>query len=265
MKIAICFYGLVGSVSDKNGNGIPLDPSIAYKYYKKNIFDINDEVDVFIHSSSIDQKNKLIKLYKPKNYIIEKQVLFPHSNHHPFLNKGIVRKVQMFLLKTFKNNSYLKLKKIREMESFRAHSRWYSVQKSIQLMRDYEQENDFKYDCVMSTRLDISFFKSVNFKNFDMSFFYASNWNDAPNNKKNISSNFLNQNTSKAFLDLWFFSNSNLMYKFAALYDKIDKYPVNPHTSSFRHVITFTKKIKYVFYRWHDHELIRRKFFKSEK
>ena len=39
MKIALCFYGLVGSVSDKNGNGIPLDPSIAYKHYKKNIFD----------------------------------------------------------------------------------------------------------------------------------------------------------------------------------------------------------------------------------
>jgi hypothetical protein len=265
MKIALCFYGLVGSVSDKNGNGVPLDPSIAYKHFKKNIFDVNDEVDVFIHSWSNDHKNILIKLYKPKSYIIEKQILFPKSKHHPFLTKGIVKKAQMFLLKIFKSNSYLKLKEIGEKESFRAYSRWYSVNKSVDLMRDFEIKNNFSYDCVMSTRLDAPFFKPVIFKNFDMSFFYASNWNDAPNKKTNASANFLNQNVGKAFLDLWFFSNSKLMFKFSKLFDKIDQYPVNPHTSSYRHVITFTNNIKYVFYRWYDHELIRRKFFDSVK
>ena len=54
MRIAICFYGLVGSVCDKNGQGVPLDPAIGYKYYKENIFDTNDEVDVFIHSWSVE-------------------------------------------------------------------------------------------------------------------------------------------------------------------------------------------------------------------
>ena len=265
MKIALCFYGLVGSVSDKNGKGITLDPSIAYKHYKENIFDVNDEVDVFIHSYSIAQKNILLKLYKPKNYIIEKQVLFPKSKYHPFLTKGIFKKVRMFLLKKFKSSSYLKLKELEENESFRAYSRWYSVKKSVELMRDYEKTNNFSYQCVMSTRLDAPFFKPVIFKNFDMSFFYASNWNDAPNKKTNAPANFLNQNLGKGFLDLWFFSNSKLMIKFSKLYDKIDLYPVNPHTSSYRHVISFTNNIKYVFYRWYDHELIRRKFFDSDK
>jgi len=92
MKIAICFFGLAGSVSDKNGNGIPLDPSIAYKYYKENIFDKNDEVDIFIHSCSLSVKERLIELYKPKKFIIERQVLFPNSKYHPYLTKGLIRR-----------------------------------------------------------------------------------------------------------------------------------------------------------------------------
>ena len=151
------------------------------------------------------------------------------------------------------------------MESFRAHSRWYSVKQSISLMRKHELKNNFSYDCVMSTRLDIGFFKPISFKKFDMSYFYDSNWNDAPKKKNNIPANYLNQNIGKGFLDLWFFSNSDLMFEFSKLFDKINDYPINPHTSSYKHLIKLTKRIKYVFYRWHDHELIRRKFFESEK
>ena len=183
MKIAICFYGLVGSVSDKNGTGTSLDPSIAFNYYKENIFDKNHELDIFIHSYSIKSRDTLINLYKPKKYIIEEQVNFPKSKYHPFLNKGLFRKIQMILLKIFKNKSYKKLKETRENASFRAYSRWYSVKKSVELMKTFELENNLKYDCVMSTRLDASFFKPLIFKDFDMSFFYASNWNDAPDKK----------------------------------------------------------------------------------
>ena len=89
MKIAICFYGLVGSVSDKNGVGRLLDPKIVYDYYKKNIFNKNDDVDIFIHSYSVETKQKLIDLYNPVDYTIENQVLFPQSEKHPFLNKRI--------------------------------------------------------------------------------------------------------------------------------------------------------------------------------
>ena len=38
MRIAICFYGLVGSVNNKNGQGQSLDPLIAYNLYRDNIF-----------------------------------------------------------------------------------------------------------------------------------------------------------------------------------------------------------------------------------
>lgn len=265
MKIAICFYGLVGSISDKNGKGISLDPTIAFNYYKQNIFDYNDNIDVFIHSYSVLSKDKLTSLYNPKDFIIEEQVSFPESKNHPHIQKGIITRIKMFLLKTFKRKSYLKLIDLKEKESFRAHSRWYSVRESINLMRNYELKNGITYDCVMSTRLDVAFFKPVIFKNFDLSFFYASNWNDAPNIENNLPANFLNQNIGKGFLDFWFFSNSNFIYKFSKLFDSIEKYPISPHTSSYRHVISFTNKIKYVMFRWHDHEMIRRKLYNSEK
>ena len=37
MRIAICFYGLVG-VKTKNIARDPLDPQVCYNYYKKTFF-----------------------------------------------------------------------------------------------------------------------------------------------------------------------------------------------------------------------------------
>ena len=107
MKIALCFYGLVGSINDKNGNGIPLDPSIAYDYYKKNIFNENDTIDIFIHSYSISAKEKLLNLYNPVDYIIENQVNFPQSENHPSINNRYAERLKMLFLKIFKKTSYL--------------------------------------------------------------------------------------------------------------------------------------------------------------
>ena len=38
MRIAICYYGLVGSKNKKYGKGELLDPKICYEYYKKKHF-----------------------------------------------------------------------------------------------------------------------------------------------------------------------------------------------------------------------------------
>ena len=48
MKVAICFYGLVGSATSKYGSGENLDPTIAYKYYKKNVFS-NLKILIFLY------------------------------------------------------------------------------------------------------------------------------------------------------------------------------------------------------------------------
>jgi len=263
--MALCFYGLVGSVADKNGQGISLDPSIAHRYYKENILDLNNEVDIFIHSWSINSKEELVELYNPKKFIIESQVSFPDSKKHPSIKGSFFEQLKMGYLKLFKRNNYFNKKEIKEKEAFRAYSRWYSVKQSIQLMRNYELDNGFHYDCVMSTRLDIAFFKPVVFKKFDMNFFYASNWNDSSNRNEKNEANKLNRHKGKGFLDFWFFSNTKTMYLFSKLFDDIEHYSISPHSSSYQHLKTITCNVKYVYYRWFDHEMIRRKFFNSKK
>ena len=51
MKIAICFYGLVGSKDKKYGKGEALDPTISYKFYKKMFLNIlKTMMYLYIHS-----------------------------------------------------------------------------------------------------------------------------------------------------------------------------------------------------------------------
>lgn len=265
MKIAICFYGLVGSISDKNGKGKSINPELGFNYFKKNILNPRDDFHVFIHSWSIDQKSKLLELYNPNDYIIETQKIFKNDYWLNFSLEEIRAKITFFLLFIVKNNNFKKLYNLKIEEYLRAKSRWYSVKQSIDLMKKYEQKNNIKFDCVMSTRLDVAFFKKINFSDYNMNYFYASNWNDAPNKFNNFTLNYKNNNEGKGLLDFWFFSNSNNMKAFAKLYNRINYYPVCPHFSSKKHLDYLKITIRYIFYRWVDHEMIRRKFFKSEK
>ena len=102
-------------------------------------------------------------------------------------------------------------------------------------------------------------------KNYDLSKFYASHWNDYPNKNNEFKMNLKNHNLGKGFLDFWFFSNSYTMDKFGKLYNEIDKYQISPHISSFQHAISNKFNIDYTFYRWQDHEMIRRKKFLAIK
>ena len=75
MRIAFCLVGIVGYV-EKYGSGKPIDPNVAHEYNKKHIFDVNDNVDVFIHSWSTEFREEILNLYKPKKHIIEEQIDF---------------------------------------------------------------------------------------------------------------------------------------------------------------------------------------------
>ena len=100
-----------------------------------------------------------------------------------------------------------------------------------------------------------------------MNYFYASYRNDAPSKENNFTANYENHFKETQFQDLWFFSNSENMDKFAFLYDEIENYEVSPHVSSKQHVDKFIgkNKIRYTLYRWFDHEMIRRKFFEAQE
>ena len=62
MKIALCFSGQVRSFEK------------GYEYYKRNLLDHYD-VDVYIHSWKFQDSNKLVDLYKPKDYLFEDKLM----------------------------------------------------------------------------------------------------------------------------------------------------------------------------------------------
>ena len=92
-----------------------------------------------MHSWSTDYEKGLVDVYKPKNYIIEKQIDFKQSS--------------------VRQNSIA--------------SRWYSLAMVNQLKSLYEEENDFKYDWVMLSRFDYVFNKDLIFKDLDNKYFCA--------------------------------------------------------------------------------------------
>lgn len=226
MKIALCLHGLTGGNTGGNGVGIPLDLETPFNSFKKHLLDKND-IDIFMHSWSIDKKEELIQLYSPKQTLFEPQITF-NDKHH---KENIVK------------------------------SRWYSAKKSIEIKTEYSQQNNIKYDMVISCRFDLIWFSDFNFNEYSPYNFYVSNWNhNGPNNvgpylKENL-------NTDYGFLDFWFCSNDDYMNKFSLLYDNIDKLFLKVGPSNHRISYDFAKQlnlpISYTKYRGYDCEMYRR-------
>lgn len=61
MKLALCFCGQARSFEK------------GYEYYKRNLLDHFD-VDVYIHSWKFPESDKLVELYKPKDYLFENKL-----------------------------------------------------------------------------------------------------------------------------------------------------------------------------------------------
>ena len=210
MKIAFCLHGNVGMLYTHKRNykwDQYIDYRIGYTHFKKHIFDINNNVDVFIHSWNTDFEKGIKDIYKPKLSLFEKQKTFGAEWKDEV---GATRKEHMF-------------------------SRWYSAKESLRLKREYEEKNNFTYDYVISTRFDLLFLQNLNFNLFeDNSLLYV------PLNK-----NFMSHNPR--ILDYFFFSNSKNMDKYiGGLYNwllprlkiKDESGKVDSHTDS----MVFAKK-----------------------
>lgn len=235
MKVALCFSGIVGGIKGKNGKGQIIDPSIAAKTWKDNFLSIND-TDVFFHTWSVDQEDKLLDLYDPKRFISEKQMDFTDGK--------------------------------RGSEAWRSASRWYGTKQVIELKKSYEREKNFKYDAVILSRFDMMWFTKVDLSKYDMKYWYASNWNDSIKGKNSPTQpNRANHFLGQGFLDLWFFSNSHFMDKFGTLYDHRKSYSPNPHIASYQHTarVIYRGNIRYTMYRWYDFEIVRRKVYMAHE
>ena len=227
MKIAICFYGLDPTECWKN---FEKQKDLSYKFWKDNVFDVNDNIDVFIHSWSVTQKNKLLTIYKPKKYKIEQQ-------------------------KDFKKYSYLHSKSEEKILNKHYNMSWgeiqysstYSMKESVNLKKEYEKEHNFEYDFVMLTRIDLLWLVNLDFKTLNPNNFYVPIW--GKNNINTIKSNY------KSILGNWYISNSNNINKFSLLYDNLDKYLnkkwVSMHFIFKTHINTITEKIEYKYLQLH--------------
>lgn len=279
MKIALCLCGLAGGKTDKIFGGqmwngktglvYPVtDYRLGHQHYQEHILAHND-VDVFIHTWNPELQADLEETYQPKMGVYEKQIMFDEARKgghsgDPSYPDGIVSKKHITM------------------------SKWYSIQQCLELKKKYEQDNDFTYDCVMISRFDLAWLTDVKFDQFDMQYFYASNWcvmklpsgfglrhenwyyeGWHKNNKaklaqlKHTHTGYPHTPHYKALADYWFFSNSAMMDKFGTLNDNIRPYlgriPPSNHELAYHHLKEsgLLDKLKFVFHIHDDCHLTR--------
>tara|TARA_B100000886_G_scaffold276455_1_gene200412 strand:+ start:17253 stop:18056 length:804 start_codon:yes stop_codon:yes gene_type:complete len=261
MKIALCLHGLVGSQSSKYGGNDIINIDITYKFLKKNLLNSKkNKFDIFLHTQSYEEKKKLLKLYKPKLYKIEKQKNFDFSKNHPHLKNLKLLKLKMYLEKLFGKDVSEKKIVYLIKKAFACYSRWYSFGQSINLKRKYEKLKKFRYDLVFITRYDLIIKKKFKLETFDKSKLTVSNHNiiPGPKNDYKVKARKNNITKEKGISDLWFASSSKNMDKFANLYKRITSYPLSNHFSSYYHSKHTNLDLDFRYYRYFDFELLRR-------
>ena len=240
MKIALCFYGLHPLECLKEVRGIQ---DKTFEYWNKNIINNND-VDVFMHSFSVDKKKDLLR-YKPKKYIIEKQKKFDIINSLDLSSKNQ------------KNQFYDNMNWFEIMFSVA-----YGMKTSVNLMTEYEQEHNFTYDIVILSRLDVIWLQPIVFQELNKDLFYSSIWGK---------DNYYSKEYPNELLGYWFISNSKFIKQYSLLYDTLKEYIQNGikksyHVISKYHIKTFTNNIEYKFNdHWNDivHHSLQRYLYKQ--
>lgn len=139
MKIAVSFSGQTGYTNGRLGVGDKLDNNIVYNHLRKHVLEKYKEVDIFIHTWSIEDKKTLIELYKPITIECEKQRTFGIDLN----NMSIHEKNQEDANTLGFNLRYI--------------SQAYSMNKSLDYVISHENKNNFKYDYVIVLRLDAIF------------------------------------------------------------------------------------------------------------
>jgi len=167
MKIALCLHGLVGT-DDKYGAGEKIiNYKIGLDHFKRHVFDVNDEVDVFFHTWSEDYEQKLIDAYSPIAHIAEKQ---------PFYDDNLRKQA--------------------------IYCRWNSANQVLNLV----EESGNEYDFILLTRFDIAFLVDFDFSKYDKSKFYAQGPAGPKTNGVNLINDlwfFSNQDNMLKFCDIY--------------------------------------------------------------
>ena len=202
---------------------------IGYKHLKNILLDKYD-CDIFFHcwSDSENVKDKLVELYNPKKYIVEKQINFDVSlNNYHFKDNDINSIFKSNISNNCKlgyklwfdsrnnNNDYL-IKELKT-QAFRTSSRLYSLNKSIDMMKEYKISNNINYDWVLICRFD-------SFWNFPK---HNANNDNFIINLQNLNKNFsyVERRTGRkdykySIYDLWFLLSNKNIDAFDSIFSK---------------------------------------------
>jgi hypothetical protein len=125
-------------------------------------------------------------------------------------------------------------------------SRWYSTKAVVELKKKYEQDQGFTYDWVMLSRFDLALLHDLDFAKYDRNIFYAGRHDPS------------DDQTNDGFCDLFFFSNSHDIDRFASLYDVWEEYRIfNAHQEAYVHTQKLELSVGYAFVRGDGFELVR--------
>lgn len=254
-KIAVCLFGSIGTNKSIGRNTKNSFDKIKYLDYKtpllsikKNVIEHNN-ADVFIHSWSNHKKDEIIKLLNPKKYIFEDYKTFAKPFH------------------SRKNHIW---------------SRFYTGQVSNNLKKEYELENNFKYDIVLSSRMDLIWFTKLNLNREIENNIFASNWNSSKKYGNLGPYDKSNNGDGWGVIDPWFFSSSKNMDKFTQVFKnrkfislksyflyksflnrfktfdfKTNNYYISTHHFYYQQAINKGLKFEFDYFRGFDYEIYR--------
>lgn len=199
-KIAICLYGLSIGFNDKNEKVVGIKESMeSIKKYVGNDMEQDFFFHTWIEDSDIESKNKVLDIYKPKNYIIENRIKFKNNCYN------------------FHNYTSVK-------------SRWLSHLKTIDLCNSYSNENNIEYNIVFIVRFDCVFTRNLKLNELDIKdYVYVSGWD------KNYNNEYFNKH---GYMDFWWFGNLHMINKFKNVYDNIEN-SINKRKKCSNHLISF--------------------------
>lgn len=193
-KVALCLYGFYNNRADQNAG------DKGYAYIQEKIIKYCEsrgyKVDVFFHCWETGLKDKLVKLYKPKNYQFESSHNFgdlgkQHGIEEDKINEGFSREGTIYQQCTV--NASL--------------SFFYSRSRALEI------SNEDDYDIVISSRFDLgqrsTWHKGYNVSlmefdtNLNMDYIYSAMW----------------RQLNAGMADQWFFSNQENMVELSKMYD----------------------------------------------
>tara|TARA_B100001964_G_scaffold224410_1_gene271181 strand:- start:345 stop:1142 length:798 start_codon:yes stop_codon:yes gene_type:complete len=257
MKIAYTMNGLVGGLFGKHYNADNGDEStLVIKYisnnFRKYITSSND-VDFFIFSWQTDKEKEFEEYFKPKKMELTPQIYFKYPTH---------------FMDDIDNKRIL------------AHySRWYGFKRVMKLRKEYEKENNFKYDLVINARFDMCWNSIFNFNELDSNKVHLAETIDRQYG-------WPNSICKNELIDHIYAMNTENMDKFATMFNHLDEYTspgqcpqhgrISSHFLTVWHLrnlgLLSTDMIKFSFKDWHDgmnenatYEILRYRNLTAEK